>query len=240
MTPYAALLDRIRTDPATPLLTYRDLATGERMELSAASLGNAIAKTAGLLRDELDAEPGAVIGVHLPMHWQRAVWLGACAATGTFYAPDAEPAACDVLVIDRAHVPLAGQAREDVLVSLAPFGLPERDPVPPGVTDAAVAMRGHPDSFVPWQAPADDLPLLQDSAGSLTQGDLMAMAGEELSRRGIRAGARFALIEPDRRADLLSLAGPLAGGGSAVLVVRPDAGELTATLREEGVEAARG
>ena len=91
MTPYAALLERTRRDPASPLLTYRDLASGERMEMSAASLANAIAKTAGMLRDELDADPGAVVGVHLPFHWQRVVWLGACAATSTVFAPGADP-----------------------------------------------------------------------------------------------------------------------------------------------------
>ena len=61
MTPYAALRERVRRTPALPLLTFHDLATGERMELSAISLDNAVAKTAGLLRDELDIEPGDVL-----------------------------------------------------------------------------------------------------------------------------------------------------------------------------------
>ena len=124
MTPYAALLERARRDPASPLLTYRDLSSGERMELSAASLANAIAKTAGMLRDELDAEPGSVVGVHLPFHWQRVVWLGACAATSTVFAPGAAPAECDVLVVDRARLDLIGSAREDVLVSSPPSACP--------------------------------------------------------------------------------------------------------------------
>ncbi len=240
MTPYAALLDRIRVDPASPVLTYRDLATGERMELSAASLGNAVAKTAGLLRDELDAEPGAIIGVHLPLHWQRVVWLGACAATGTVYAPDANPGECDVLVMDRARLDLAGTAAEDVLVSLAPFGLPDRGPVPSGVTDAAVAMRGHPDAFVPWEVPSDGAPLLRGSDAILSQGEVMDRAAEELSRRGVETGARFALVDPDPRADLLGLAGPLARGGAVLMVAAPASGDLQATLGEEGVAPARG
>lgn len=239
MTPYAALLDRTRGNPASPMLTYRDLATGERMELSAASLGNAIAKTAGLLRDELDAEPGTVIGVHLPLHWQRVVWLGACAATGSVCAPGADPAECDVLVIERSRLPLAGQAREDVLVSLAPFGLPDGGPVPPGVTDAAVAMRGHPDAFVPWGPLTDDMPLLVTSEEGLTQAGLMSRAAEELARRGIGTGERFALVDPDPRADLLALAGPLVRGGSVVLIAHPDAGNLVGALLEEGAEATR-
>ena len=235
MTPYAALLDRARRDPASPLLTYRDLATGERMELSGASLANAVAKTAGLLRDELDAEPGAVVGVHLPLHWQRVVWLGACAATGTVFAAEANPDECDVLVVDRSHLVLAGTARDDVLVSLAPFGLPDRGEVPTGVIEAAVAMRGHPDVFVPREHPTESTPLLQETSGLLTQGDVIDRAGEELTRRGVASDERFALIDPDPLADLLALAGPLAHGSSVVLVAHADSGDLSMTLREEGL-----
>jgi len=240
MTPYAALTERMRRDSASPLLTYRDLATGERMELSAASLGNAIAKTAGMLRDELDAEPGAIIGVHLPLHWQRVVWLGACAATSTVFAPEADPDDCDVLVVDRGRLGLVGSAREAVLISLAPFGLPDGADVPPGVTDAAVAMRGHPDSFVPWDPPSESTPLLRTPQGTLSQGELMTRATEELSRRGVDGGARFAIIDPEPQADLLALAGPLAHGGSVVLVAQADSGDLQQTLRQEGAESTRG
>lgn len=239
MTPYAALRDRIRRDPAAPMLTYRDLATGERMELSAASLGNAIAKTAGLLRDELDAEPGDIIGVSLPHHWQRVVWMGACAATGTVFAPGAAPEDCAVLVVDRAHLGLAGAAREDVLVSLAPFGLPDGAPVPAGVVEAAVAMRGHPDVFVPWTEPADGDPLLARES-ALTQEGVMRVAADELARRGIGTGDRFTLLDGDPDADILGLAGPLVCGGAVVMVAHPDSGDLAATLREEGVSGGGG
>jgi uncharacterized protein (TIGR03089 family) len=240
MTPYAALLDRARRDPASPLLTYRDLATGERMEFSAASLANAVAKTAGMLRDELDADPGSVVGVHLPFHWQRVVWLGACAATSMVFAPGAAAAECDVLVVDRARLDLIGSAREDVLASLAPFGLPERADMPPAVTDAAVAMRGHPDVFVAWESPTESTPLLREPDRSLSHGDVMDLADAELSRRGLGEGERFALVDPDRQTDLLALAGPLARGGAAILLARPESGDVAATLREEGVTTGAG
>lgn len=240
MTPYAALLDRARRDPASPLLTYRDLATGERMELSGVSLANAVAKTAGLLRDELDAKPGTVVGVHLPLHWQRVVWLGACAATGTVFAAQASPDACDVLVMDRSHLDLAGTARDDVLVSLAPFGLPDQGPLPTGVIEAAVAMRGHPDAFVPWQEATESTPLLRDHSGLLTHAEVMDRAAEELARRGIDSGERFAVIDPEPLADLLALAGPLAQGGSVVLVAHSGSGDLSMTLREEGLGSGEG
>ena len=240
MTPYATLTERMRRDPASPPLTYRDLATNERMELSAASLGNAIAKTAGMLRDELDAEPGSVIGVHLPLHWQRVVWLGACAATSTVFAPGADPGDSDVLVIDRARLGLVGSAREDVLVSLAPFGLPDGSDIPPGVTDAAVAMRGHPDTFVPWHTASESTPMLRTTEGTLSQGDVMVRAAEELSRRRLATGARFAIIDPEPHADLLALAGPLACGGSVVLIAEPGSGDLDRALHEEGLMSQEG
>ncbi len=235
MTPYAALLARIKADPASPLLTYRDLGSGERMELSAASLGNAIAKTAGLLRDELDAQPGDVVGVHLPLHWQRIVWLGACAATGTVFAPSSPPEECDICVFDRAHAHLAGRATEDVIVSLAPFGLPETGGAPAGVTEAAVAMRAHPDIFVPHTLPAETLTLVRTEDGEMSQSEVMHAAGQALTHRGIAAGQRFAIFEPDPLADIVALAGALMAESGAVLVTGSSSEGVDRILAEEGV-----
>ena len=127
-----------------------------------------------------------------------------------------------------------------MLVSLAPFGLPDGADVPPGVTDAAVAMRGHPDFFVPWDPPSESTPLLRTPQGTLSQGELMTRATDELSRRGVDDGTRFAIIDPEPQADLLVLAGPLAHGGSVVLVAQADSGDLQQTLRQEGVDTTRG
>ncbi|WP_374609845.1 TIGR03089 family protein, partial [Gordonia sp. (in: high G+C Gram-positive bacteria)] len=54
------------TDHSRPLLTYYDDATGERTELSAATLGNWAAKTANYLRDEIGVAEGDVVAVDLP------------------------------------------------------------------------------------------------------------------------------------------------------------------------------
>ncbi|MDT7643714.1 MAG: hypothetical protein QOC75_714, partial [Pseudonocardiales bacterium] len=48
----------LASDPARPLITYYDDATGERIELSGTTLANWAAKTANLMRDECDIEPG--------------------------------------------------------------------------------------------------------------------------------------------------------------------------------------
>ena len=48
----------VATDPTRPLLTWYDDATGERTELSGATLANWVAKTANLLVDEVGAGAG--------------------------------------------------------------------------------------------------------------------------------------------------------------------------------------
>lgn len=79
----SALLDPLlRADPAGPRITYYDDATGERIEVSAVTLGNWAAKTANLLRDELGAGPGSRVAVLLPAHWQTAgVFFGGSGRT---------------------------------------------------------------------------------------------------------------------------------------------------------------
>src|SRR5215203_4284402 len=74
----------VRREPAAPLVTHYDDATGERVELSATTLDNWVAKTANLLQDEFDVGPGSTVAVALPVHWQTAaVLLGiwSCGAT---------------------------------------------------------------------------------------------------------------------------------------------------------------
>src|SRR5437660_6789212 len=76
------LADALRNDPSGPFLTFYDDATGERVELSLTSLENWVAKTANLLVDELDLEPGETVVVDLPPHWQAAVIRLAVAVAG--------------------------------------------------------------------------------------------------------------------------------------------------------------
>jgi uncharacterized protein (TIGR03089 family) len=238
MTPYDVLRDRVSRSPATPLVTYVDPSTGERMELSAVSLDNAIAKTAGLLRDDLDAQPQDHIGIRLPWHWQRAVWFGACAATSTIFDPEIAASDAAVCVLDRAHLDLAGTAPDDVLVSLAAFGLPDGEPVPGGVIEAAVAMRAHPDQFRPFSPPRGDEVLLVAGDTRLTGDLVMEEAARLAHARDLAPGARFAVLPDDPERDLLMLAVPLVIGGSVILVrdVAPHLGQI---LDHEGAVLTR-
>jgi len=81
-TPADLLRSALAADPARPLVTFYDDATGERVELSVATFANWVAKTANLLQDGMSAEPGDRVALLLPAHWQTAVWLLACSSMG--------------------------------------------------------------------------------------------------------------------------------------------------------------
>ena len=71
----------VRRDPTTPLLTWYDDASGDRTELSGATLDNWVSKTANLLIDGAGLGTGDAVAVLLPPHWQTAaILLGASAA----------------------------------------------------------------------------------------------------------------------------------------------------------------
>src|SRR5947199_6823929 len=72
----------VATDPARPMLTWYDDATGERVELSGATLANWVAKTANLLVDGCGLAPGEAASVRLPPHWQSAAVLLGCWSAG--------------------------------------------------------------------------------------------------------------------------------------------------------------
>src|SRR3954447_9490736 len=83
----------VASDPGRPRLTWYG-PDGERIELSARTLENWVAKSANLLMEEFDAGPGTRIAVRLPPHWRTATWLlaawtvGACAVVGREPSPD--------------------------------------------------------------------------------------------------------------------------------------------------------
>jgi uncharacterized protein (TIGR03089 family) len=141
-TPADLLRSALATDPARPLVTFYDDATGERVELSVATFANWVAKTANLLQNELSAEPGDRVALLLPAHWQTAVWLLACSSVGVVADVGGDPAAADHVVAGPGEFE-AGLAcsGERIALSLAPLG--RRFPVPPdGYADYAVECRG--------------------------------------------------------------------------------------------------
>jgi uncharacterized protein (TIGR03089 family) len=194
---------------------YGDDATGERIELSTATLENWAAKTANLLRDELGAGPGTRVAVLLPAHWQTAAvllgiwWVGAeVVATGP-----ADIALCTRGRLEEADAAVDGG--EVAVLSLDPFGKPAED-LPIGVTDYATAVRVHGDQIVP-----------ERSAGLALEGasvdEALAAARERAEVLGVGSGDRVMSLEPLSIDDLLAV---LASGASLIMVANPDPAAL--------------
>lgn len=201
-----------------PLITYYDQTRGERTELSGVSFANWVDKTAGLLTDEILAEPGDRVRLTLatthPAHWVTLVWVAAswrarCVVT---LDPDADAA---VEVIGPEALPTGDP--ETIACSLHPFGLGFSTPLPAGVIDYGVEVRTFPDSFTGPQPLLSDLAWV-DAERRLSQADVVA-ADPEAGRRVVTPDAgwptvRTALIEP------------VLGGGSTVVVVGASAERL--------------
>lgn len=227
-----ALLAPVLTrDPARPLVTYYDDATGERIELSGATVSNWAAKTANLLRDECDLEPSGRVAVLLPAHWQTlAVLLGTwwCGAEVV-----SSPDGADVVCCDAASLGAAVDSGAPVVVALSlhALGAGLAD-LPAGVVDYATEVRAHGDVFVP-----------DDAGGAALDGraadEVLAAARAAAARAGLDADSR-ALTTIDWSLDdgtvdrLIEVPlAVLAAGGSLVQCrnVEPDTAEATLDRR---------
>ncbi|RJQ68008.1 TIGR03089 family protein [Pseudonocardiaceae bacterium YIM PH 21723] len=226
MSVTASLFVPLRADSARPLITYYNDATGERVELSVATLSNWAAKTANWLRDELDIQPGDPISVALPAHWQTAgALLGAwwCGAHVVDVASKAEVA----LVTADNPVDTAATV---AVVSLDPMGRGLRE-VPTGAVDYISDMRVHGDDFHPY-GPVDGAePALQ----SLSVDDVVCAAKATELRPGDRVLSTVDWTLPTGIVE--GLLAPLAAGASIVQCANLDAATRERKISTERVTA---
>jgi uncharacterized protein (TIGR03089 family) len=237
--PDALLAAALVRDPAGPLLTFYDDATGERTELSATSLANWVAKTANLLRDDVGTAPGDRVAVLLPAHWQAAaILLGAWTAAAVV-GTDPDGAAVAFTTADR--VAEAGAAGEVFALSLAPLGRGFAAGPPAGARDYSVDVLAMGDRWAGRPVP-DAVPALDTGAGSVTAGDLVEIALRRAAELGMLAGDRVLTTLPwtSPTSWLDGLLVPLAAGASLVLVVNPDEETLTPKVEAERVTATLG
>ncbi|MFJ7946623.1 TIGR03089 family protein [Streptomyces sp. NPDC096354] len=218
-TPADLLRSALAADPARPMVTFYDDATGERVELSVATFANWVAKTANLLQGDLAAEPGDRLALLLPAHWQSAVWLLACSSVGVVVDVQGGPAAADLVVTGPDTLDAARACRgERIALALRPLG--GRFPQPPeGFADYAVEVPSQGDRFAPF-APVDpDEPALTVGGLGLTAAQLVARASEDAVELGLTPGSRLLTGRTYDSWDGLSagLFAPLAAGGSVVL-----------------------
>ncbi|WP_411089035.1 TIGR03089 family protein [Streptomyces sp. 061-3] len=218
-TPADLLRSALAADPARPMVTFYDDATGERVELSVATFANWVAKTANLLQGDLAAEPGDRLALLLPAHWQSAVWLLACSSVGVVADVQGDPTAADLVVTGPDTLDAARACRgERIALALRPLG--GRFPQPPeGFADYAVEVPSQGDRFAPY-APVDpDAPALTVGGLGLTAAQLVARAREDAVELGLTPGSRLLTGRTYDSWDGLSagLFAPLAAGGSVVL-----------------------
>lgn len=237
MTPYEGLARF--PDRSRPLLTHYD-GPLSRVELSVATTANAVAKAAGLLRDEVGLGPGTTFSVDLPCHWQLPVWVWAGLTVGATCARfradhvDARIVGPAQLAAPSGGGSGVGPADELLASACDAFGMPLAGGVPAGVIDVAVEVRAHPDVHVPDPVAA--------SSGRLVLGEVPVSWADALDRASAhpaaRPGARL-WVDDAGSADclLLSCVLPLAVHGSVVLATG-----LTADQAERlrGVEGATG
>ncbi|MFI5509564.1 TIGR03089 family protein [Mycobacterium sp. NPDC051804] len=213
----SAILDPLMaSDPAGPRITYYDDATGERIELSTATLVNWAAKTGNLLRDELGAGPSSRVAVLLPAHWQTAAvlfgiwWIGAEVVT----AGEADIALCTADRLGEADNAVG--VGEIAVLSLDPFGKPAPD-LPVGVTDYATAVRVHGDQIAPERHPGTAL-------DGRSVADVLTGAAAAATAQGVTADDRVMSSAPWRTPDELiaNLLAVFSIGASLVHVTNPD------------------
>ncbi|MFI2373311.1 TIGR03089 family protein [Streptomyces sp. NPDC018833] len=238
-TPADLLRSALAADPARPLVTFYDDATGERVELSVATFANWVAKTANLLQGDLSAEPGERLALLLPAHWQTAVWLLACSSVGVVADVGGDPAGADHVVAGPGQFE-AGLAckGERIALSLAPLG--RRFPTPPtGYADYAVEVPSQGDRFAPYAPVAPDDVALVVSGLELTGAELVERARADAQRLGLGPGSRLLSGLPYDTWEGLSagLFAPLAASGSVVLC--RNMGELSEDGLAKRIESER-
>jgi uncharacterized protein (TIGR03089 family) len=234
-TPSELLRSALARDGGRPFVTYYDDGTGERVELSVTTFDNWVAKSAGLLRDGLEVEPGDRVGLLLPAHWQSLVLASACWAVGACAVLEAADDT-EVAVVAPESLDAAPGARETLALSLRPLGARFAAPLPAGVLDYAVEVPSYPDRFVAHEPPDPVGPALEGRKVVTTHGGLVGQAEDRAAQLDAGPRARLLVATDDLRTALLdALLVPLVVDGSTVLVRNEIRAQRNARLAAEGV-----
>lgn len=211
-----AFAEAVRRDPAAPLLTWYDDGTGDRAELSGATLDNWVSKTANLLVDGLGLGVGDGVAVLLPPHWQTAAVVLGVAAAGLATGLGGRPQPVEALFTtpDGAAEAAAWSAADRFATGLLPLAMPLRE-VPPGFVDYVTEVRNHGDHFRGAPVGPDDQAFTAPMP--MTHLAVLRTATERAAELGITSGDRV-LIDTRAHPDAMDwLFAPLAAGASVVL-----------------------
>ena len=209
----------LNADAAAPRLTVYNESTGARMDFSAQTLENWVAKIANMLEEELELDDDSALLIDLPVAWQAAVIaLGALAAgieydfANSSVADDDADAASqlqadavftspdkfDLYSVGDVATSFDGSAPDVVLVTDDPFGrgvVEAGGELPSGAIDFGPTVRFYGDDYFGQTTP---LPELFPDAGSAS--------------RLLSTGWH------DKEGFTVSVLHPLAAGGSSVVV----------------------
>jgi uncharacterized protein (TIGR03089 family) len=226
----------LAAQPGRPLITFYDDADGQRVELSARSMANWVAKTHFLLADSLGLGVGDAALVALPAHWISVAVLFGCWSAGLSVGASAAPA--DVSVAFTTPATLAATAGVPDVFAVAVDSLTGGfgGTAPAGSSDFVGAVRPQPDTWASVHSPA----MAGDPAiGSLTRAEVAARAAKRAADLGLVTGARVLSERPwSDDADWIdSLLAPLTVGASIVLVANADAANRDRRVQQENVTA---
>jgi len=209
-TPERQFEQLLAAEPARPIVTYYDEASGERSELSAKSLANWVVKTSHLLTGELGLGVGDTALLALPAHWISVPVLLGCLTAGLSLTADG-PA--DVAFVAPSTLAAAAGIEEVFAVAPESAAVGFRDGPPAPALDYVAAVRPQEDKWpsVHLAAGPDD-PALP----GLTRGEL----AERAAGSGLAPGARVLTTRPWGGPDdwLAAVLAPVAVRGSVVLV----------------------
>ena len=185
-----------------PLVTFYDLGTGERVELSGVTLGNWVAKASNYLTEELEIDPDTRVRVGLPPHWLRPVWVLAAWTAGAAVA-DVET---EIAVVGPE---LDADEPVRLAASLRPLGGRFAEP-PEGFTDIAAVVPAQPDLLLTIDSP-DPSDLAVDLGGTRrSHADVLQMAPD---------GRRLLLDAPTLGEEIDALVAACLSAGSLVITV---------------------
>jgi uncharacterized protein (TIGR03089 family) len=224
---------RVRERGAEPLVTYYDLGSGERTELSAATFANWVNKTANLLVDALGIDVGDQVELSLaeshPGNWVTLIWTLAGWQTGAEVTVGSAADAA-VLVVGPDTGWATSRRSQVVYCPLHPLGLPGPHPGPGDALDYNLEVRGQADQFPAVRQP-DAAPAWRDRTRRLTQAQLVAEVPGSAARRLVVPTDPWTTV----REALLT---PLLTGGSTVIVTGDAApgqlGRIAASERVDG------
>ena len=212
-TPEGLFGDVLRAQPANPLVTYYDGATGERSELSARSVANWVAKTYFLLTDSLALDVGDRAYVDLPTHWIAVPILLGCWAAGLTVTAEPESFAVGFVA---GSCPSAADTAPVYAVASDQAARGYGAGPPDGTEDYIVAVRPQPDAWAAVSFPAGpDDPAIDDRSRT----EVAARASVRAAELGLARGCRV-LVSQDWQPpedwidDLLA---PLSVRGSVVV-----------------------